>query len=284
MSLDYVVCDVFTDRPFTGNQLAVFTDAGDIADDLLQALAREINFSETTFIYPPDDPAVADARVRIFTPAAELPFAGHPVLGTAVVLGERLGLTEVRLACGAGVVPVSITGRSGVMVQPVPTVAPVETAELDALLAALGGVEPVIPVARYDNGVEHLVVVVGGAEEVGSVLGLVPNFGALASAAGRSGTSVVAGSGRRWTSRAFAPGLGVNEDPATGSAAGPIAAHLCRYSLVPWGDEVEIHQGQAINRPSRLLAMAQGSDDGIERVEVGGDVVVVGSGSFDLSP
>ena len=281
MSLDYVVCDVFTDRPLTGNQLAVFTDAGDIADDLLQALAREINFSETTFVYPPAD-AAADARVRIFTPAAELPFAGHPVLGTAIVVGERLGLADVRLACGVGVVPIHIEGRSGVMVQPVPTVTPVETGELDALLAALGGIQPTVPVARYDNGVEHLVIVIGGSDSVDSVLGLAPDFGALAAAAGAAGTSVVAGSGRSWTSRMFAPGLGVNEDPATGSAAGPVAAHLCRYTLVDWGDEIEIQQGEVINRPSQLRARAEGSDDGIERVEVGGDVVVVGSGSFDL--
>ncbi len=282
MSLDYIVCDVFTDRPLTGNQLAVFADASDIPDDLLQALAREINFSETTFVYPPDDPDVAEARVRIFTPAAELPFAGHPVLGTAVVAAERHGLAAVRLATGAGVVPVTLDGRSGRMVQPVPTVEPVDAVELEALLAALGGVEPSVPVARYDNGVEHVVVVVGGADKVDAVLSLVPNFGPLAAAAGRAGTSVVAGAGDRWTSRMFAPGLGVNEDPATGSAAGPIAAHLCRCGLVPWGDEIEIRQGQAINRPSRLRARAVGSEDGIERVEVGGDVVIVGSGSFDL--
>ena len=91
VSLDYVVCDVFTDRPLTGNQLAVFTDASDIDDSLLQALAREIKFSETVFVYPPDDAALADATIRIFTPAVELPFAGHPVLGTAVVMGRRLG-------------------------------------------------------------------------------------------------------------------------------------------------------------------------------------------------
>jgi trans-2,3-dihydro-3-hydroxyanthranilate isomerase len=281
MTFDYVVCDVFTDRPLTGNQLAVFPDATGIPDELLQPLAREINFSETTFVYPPDDPA-ADARVRIFTPVVELRFAGHPVLGTAVVVGQRLGSQDVRLAIAAGVVPVTIDGSHGRMVQPMPTVEPVDADQLAALVDALDGIEPQAPVARYDNGVEHLVVVAGGRDEVGEVLGLRPNLGRLAAAVGEAGTSVVAGEGHRWLTRMFAPALGVAEDPATGSAAGPIAVHLCRNHLVPWGTEIELDQGQVLNRPSRLRARASGSDDAIERVEVAGDVVIVGSGTFDL--
>jgi trans-2,3-dihydro-3-hydroxyanthranilate isomerase len=282
--LHYVVCDVFTDRPLTGNQLAVFADAAGTPDELLQSLAREINYSETTFVYPPDDPDVADARVRIFTPAVELPFAGHPVLGTAVVLGDRIGVTEINLATGAGIVPVTLDGRSGQMVQPIPAFEPLDPVSLATLLDALGGggMEPAVPVACYDNGVQHIVVVAGDDGDRDAVLGLSPDFGRLAAAAGAAGTSVVAGSGGRWTTRMFAPGLGVPEDPATGSAAGPIAVHLCRNGLVRWGTEIELDQGEVIKRPSRLRAVAHGSDEGIERVEVGGDVVIVGSGSFDL--
>jgi trans-2,3-dihydro-3-hydroxyanthranilate isomerase len=285
MSIAYTVCDVFTDRPLTGNQLAVFTDATPIPEDLLQPLAREINFSETTFVYPPDDPLAADARVRIFTPAVELPFAGHPVLGTAFVVGRRSGSSDIRLATGAGVVPLTLDEHSGRMVQPVPTFEPLGPDQTASLVEALGGVEPlvpVVPVVRYDNGVVHIVVVAGGRDDIDGVLRLRPNFGPLTDAAGAAGTSVVAGEGDHWTTRMFAPGLGVDEDPATGSAAGPVAVHLCRNGLVPWGTEIELSQGQVINRPSRLRASASGSGDVVERVEVGGDVVIVGSGTFDL--
>jgi trans-2,3-dihydro-3-hydroxyanthranilate isomerase len=280
---DFVICDVFTDRPLTGNQLAVFPEGATVPDELLQSLAREINYSETTFVYPPSDAAAAEARVRIFTPATELPFAGHPVLGTAVVVGDRLGLDEVRLETGAGVVPLTLDRaddlRSGRMVQPVPTVEDVPDDERRALLAALGGVAPVVPVARYAIGIRHMYVVV---ESVDEVLALQPDLGAVARVAGAAGTSVVAGSGRSWTSRMFAPGAGVAEDPATGSAAGPLAVHLCRAGLVPWGTEIDIDQGAVLKRPSRLRAVAFGSDERIERVEVAGDVVVVGNGSFTL--
>jgi trans-2,3-dihydro-3-hydroxyanthranilate isomerase len=276
---EFVICDVFTDRPLTGNQLAVFPDATDIPDGLLQALAREIKFSETTFVYPPDAPEVADARVRIFTPEAELPFAGHPVLGTAVVVGEARGLASVRLLTGAGVVPVELDGHSGRMVQPVPTIEPVPESELDEVFAALGGVEPRLPVDLYDNGVRHQIVVV---DSVDAVLAARPYFSALARVARDAGTTLAAGEGTRWTSRMFAPGLGVPEDPATGSAAGPLVTHLCRRSVVPWGTEIEIFQGEVINRPSVLRAVAHGSDDALERVEVGGDTVPVGRGTFTL--
>jgi trans-2,3-dihydro-3-hydroxyanthranilate isomerase len=280
---DFVICDVFTDQPLTGNQLAVFPDGGAVPEELLQPLAREINYSETTFVYPPSDADGAEARVRIFTPAAELPFAGHPVLGTAIVVGDRLGVDSVRLETGAGVVPLTLDRgdgrRSGRMVQPVPTVEELSEDESRAVLAALGGVAPVVPVVRYDVGVRHLYVVV---DSVDRVMALEPNLAALARVAGATGTSVVAGSGRSWTSRMFAPGLGVAEDPATGSAAGPLAVHLCRAGLVPWGTEIEIDQGAVLKRPSRLRAVAFGSDEGVERVEVAGDVVVVGTGSFTL--
>jgi trans-2,3-dihydro-3-hydroxyanthranilate isomerase len=165
------------------------------------------------------------------------------------------------------------------MVQPVPTVEEMPEDECRAVLTALGDVAPVVPVVLYDVGVRHLYVVV---ESIDEVMTLEPNLAALGRVAGAAGTSVVAGSGRRWTSRMFAPGLGVAEDPATGSAAGPLAVHLCRAGLVPWGTEIEIDQGAVLKRPARLRAVAFGSDEGTERVEVAGDVVVVGTGSFTL--
>src|SRR5690348_12057237 len=109
----YVVADVFTDKPLTGNQLAVFTDARELPEELLQPLAKEMAFSETVFVYPPT--AGGHARIRIFTPATELPFAGHPVLGTAFVLGAPLQLGEILLETGAGVVPITLE-REGVRI------------------------------------------------------------------------------------------------------------------------------------------------------------------------
>ena len=119
----YVVCDVFTDTPLEGNQLAVFTDARELAEEVLQPLAREMNYSETVFVYPGG--ADAHARIRIFTPAREIPFAGHPTLGTAFVLGGPLQLGEIRLETGVGVVPVTLEREGarivfGRMSQPLP--------------------------------------------------------------------------------------------------------------------------------------------------------------------
>src|SRR5881227_1476176 len=125
----YVVADVFTDEPLAGNQLAVFTDARDLSDHDMQTLAREMNLSETVFVLPPSA-ADADVRIRIFTPALELPFAGHPVLGTAFVLGGPLQKIVIRLETGAGVVPVALEREGprivfGLMEQPIPHIEPV---------------------------------------------------------------------------------------------------------------------------------------------------------------
>src|SRR5256714_2066707 len=138
-SLRYVIADVFTDTPLTGNQLAVFTDGREVDDATMQNLAREMNLSETVFVLPAE--AGGHARIRIFTPAAELPFAGHPTLGTAFVLAQPMQLVEIRLETGAGTVPVTLE-REGVrivfgrMVQPIPTWEPF--ADEEALLAAVG--------------------------------------------------------------------------------------------------------------------------------------------------
>src|SRR6266571_9276991 len=123
-SLRYVVADVFTDVPLAGNQLAVFTDGRGVDDETMQKLACEMSFSETVFVLPPE--AGGHARIRIFTPAAELPFAGHPTLGTAFVLAAPLQLVEIRLETGVGVVPVALEREQdrivfGRMEQPVPT-------------------------------------------------------------------------------------------------------------------------------------------------------------------
>jgi trans-2,3-dihydro-3-hydroxyanthranilate isomerase len=280
-SFRYVVADVFTETPLAGNQLAVFTDAREISDDVLQPLARELNFSETVFVYPPE--AGGHVRLRIFTPAVEMRFAGHPMLGTAFVLAAPLQLGEIRLETKAGVVPVTLerdeSGRItfGRMEQPVPTIEPY--ANEDDVLAALGVAESALPIELYDNGVKHVYVGLGSAQEVAA---LKPDFGALGELRGVEGTNVFGGDGTQWKLRMFAPADGVPEDPATGSAAGPLALHLARHGRIAFGQEIEISQGVEVGRPSTLYARAVGSAEQLERVEVGGSAVVVARGEFQL--
>jgi len=276
----FVVVDVFTDRPLAGNQLAVFTDAREIPEDSLQPLAKEIGFSETVFVYP----ATGDGhvRLRIFTPAAEMPFAGHPVLGTAFVLGGPLQLIEIRLETGAGTVPVALEREGprivfGRMSQPIPRVEPFPAAA--ELLSALRVPNSELPVELYDLGIRHVYVALPSEEDVAQ---LEPDYSTLARLAGFVGANCFAGGGTRWKTRMFAPADGVPEDPATGSAAGPLACHLARHGWISFGDEIEISQGVEIGRPSILYARADGSPDRIERVEVGGSAVVVARGEFSL--
>ncbi len=276
----YVVADVFTDRPLAGNQLAVFTDARDIPEELLLPLTREISFSETVFVYPAA--AQGHVRIRIFTPVQEVPFAGHPVLGTAFVLAGPLQLEELRLETGAGVIPVRLERDGaritfGRMAQPLPAVTPFAGDE-PALLDALGVERSLLPVEVYDNGFPHVFVTLASPEDVAA---LEPDFGYLKSLED-AGVNCIAGSERRWKTRMFAPGSGIAEDPATGSAAGPLALHVSRHGLVAFGTEIEIAQGAEVGRPSTLYARADGAADAVERIEVGGAAVVVARGEFRL--
>jgi trans-2,3-dihydro-3-hydroxyanthranilate isomerase len=278
----YVILDVFTDVPLEGNQLAVFTDGVGLEAERMQRSARELNLSETVFVLPADD-GEADARVRIFTPAVELPFAGHPVLGTAFVVGERDGREAVRLQTGSGPVEVTLQRTDdritfGEMVQPIPTWEPLHCA--DEVLAALGVDRPALPVEVYDNGPRFAYVALDSEEQL---VALAPNMRALARL-GRFGVSCFVGSGSRIKVRVFGPALGVDEDPATGSAAGPLAVHLARHQRVEFGQRLEISQGTEIGRPSVLQATVEGSPERIERVLVGGGAVVVARGEYLLDP
>jgi trans-2,3-dihydro-3-hydroxyanthranilate isomerase len=274
----YVLVDVFTDAPLQGNQLAVFTDARDIPEEMLQTIAREMNLSETTFVYPPEGDG--HVRMRIFTPAAELPFAGHPTLGTAFVLAAPLQLDETPHEPGRGTVPVQLEREGariafGRMEQPLPNVVPFERA--DELEEAVGA-RSQLPVELYDNGVPHVYVALGSREEVAALDPDIQRLRAL----GDFGFNCFAGEGTSWKTRMFGPGLGVAEDPATGSAAGPLAYHLVRHGRIAFGDEIEIEQGTEIKRRSTLFARVDGSGDTVGRIEVGGSAVVVARGEFSL--
>jgi len=276
----YVVADVFTDTALAGNQVAVFTDAREIPEEQLQRLAREMNFSETVFVYAPE--GEGHARIRIFTPTIEIPFAGHPTLGTAFVLAAPLQLGEIRLETGSGVVPVRLEREGarivfGRMEQPIPTVEPYEgEAEL---LDALGVERSELPVEVYDNGLRHVYVVLPSEDAVAAVK---PDFARLAELPAVLGINTFAGSGSRWKTRMFAPGDGVPEDPATGSAAGPLALHLARHGRIAFGAEIEISQGAEIGRPSTLYARVEGTPEQVTKVEVGGSAVTVARGEFRL--
>jgi trans-2,3-dihydro-3-hydroxyanthranilate isomerase len=276
----YVVADVFTDTPLEGNALAVFTDARDLDAAAMQRLARETNLSESVFVLPPE--RGGHVRIRIFTPTAELPFAGHPVLGTAFVLAQPLQLGTIVLECEAGDVPVELerdeSGRIGFgrMTQPVPKVEPFGRA--GELLAALGVESAELPLELYDNGPRFVVVVLGSRDAVAE---LRPDIRALRDF-GPIGVSCVAGAGTAWKTRMFAPMFGVDEDPATGSAAGPVACHLARHGRIGWGEEIVLEQGAEVGRPSLLHAHAEGGGGLIDRVQVGGRAVTVARGEFRL--
>jgi trans-2,3-dihydro-3-hydroxyanthranilate isomerase len=287
LSREFLIADVFTDTPLEGNQLGIFPDGRGLSDEMMLKATREMNFSETVFFLPPGERG-ADAHVRIFTPGAELPFAGHPTLGSAWVLGamlgnQGLGKQIVTLQTGAGLIPVELAWEGdtitfGWMSQPVPTWGPYDrTAEL---LQALGtaGKPDGLPVEWYRNGPLNVYVEI--PDEV-ALKALEPDMSKL----GRLPVNVscFTRTPNGWTTRMFAPALGVTEDPATGSAAGPLAIHLARYGRIKFGEEIEIRQGASIRRPSVLYARAEGTENVIERVLVGGCVVVVARGEYRLA-
>ncbi|MFE2598978.1 PhzF family phenazine biosynthesis protein [Streptomyces sp. NPDC057617] len=277
---EYVVADVFTDKPLSGNPVAVFLDASDLSASQMQRLARELNLSETTFVLPPRDGG--DVRVRIFTPVNELPFAGHPTLGTAIVLGSATRDGRLLMETAQSTVPFTFDRgpdgaiRSARMRQPVPVWEPYKEAE--DLLAALGVKSSVLPVEVYRNGPRHVFV---GLESVAALSEVTPDLRALARHLDMA-ANCFAGEGHQWRARMFSPAYGVAEDAATGSAAGPLAIHLARYGLIPYGQRIEIRQGVEMGRPSTMLATAEGAGQRVDSVEVAGSAVIVARGTFQL--
>ena len=273
---EYLVVDVFSARPLEGNQLGVFLDGRALHSRDMLRLAREMNFAETVFLLPPARDG--DVALRIFTPGGELPFAGHPVLGSAFVVATALGTDSVRLETGAGPIPVALERTDGkltfgAMQQPIPRPEPFEPAP--ALLSALGVGRSTLPVEVYRNGPAHVYV---GLSSPQAVAELRPDMGQLADLG--VAANCFAGQGRAWKTRMFFPAGGVYEDAATGSAAGPLAIHLARHGQIEFGQEIEIRQGEEINRPSLLYARATGTPRGIESVEVGGSAQIVAHGRF----
>jgi trans-2,3-dihydro-3-hydroxyanthranilate isomerase len=197
----YIIADVFTGTPLEGNPLAVFPDGRGLGADTMQRAARELNLSETVFFLPAEN--TGDVRVRIFTPANELSFAGHPVLGSAFVLGEALGTSALVLETGAGPIPVELERKHGQIVfgrmeQPVPVPEPYE--DTDALLAALGVPRSGLPVEAYRNGPRHVYVELASEAEVAALWPDQRALGHLPVA-----VSTFAGQGPAWKTRPPAP-------------------------------------------------------------------------------
>jgi trans-2,3-dihydro-3-hydroxyanthranilate isomerase len=304
-TIKFYQADVFTSQPFGGNPVAVIPDADGLTDDQLQQIAREMNLSETVFVFPPTDPA-AVARLRIFTPTQEIPFAGHPVLGTFFILAElgiisaKQPVTRVMQECNIGLFPVELHSEDGhvervVMTQPKPEfLGPVEQIEdLYKIAGALGLSKHVIadakwPIEVVSTGLPVLIVPIRTLTAVRSIK---PDASAITDVCRRFGangimvfTTVTVEPSSSVHTRMFAPSIGILEDPATGSATGALGAYLVQNGVVDVAPTTEIisEQGYAIDRPSRIFVQVESDDDIIQSVKVGGQCVMVISGTLNF--
>jgi trans-2,3-dihydro-3-hydroxyanthranilate isomerase len=299
----FVQVDVFTDTPFCGNPLAVILDGQGLTDEQMQAIAREMNLSETTFILPSVDPA-AHAKVRIFTPQLELPFAGHPVVGTSYVLATE-GLIpshgesfEIGLELGIGILPVAIDCAAGVvrqitMTQRAPQfLASLHSTDVGQLARGLG-LDPQdilgtgLPAQVVSTGLPQLMVPV---RSLAAIQAIRLELGPLHTICQRYDTHSIYAFTRETVtpgadvhSRLFALLAGVFEDPATGSASGALGAYLVHHRVI--GGEVSVvhlenEQGYELGRPSRILIEVERTGSTISRVRVGGCVVKVLDGTI----
>jgi trans-2,3-dihydro-3-hydroxyanthranilate isomerase len=294
--LPYHLVDVFTDRAFGGNPLAVFTEGRGIPDALMQSIAKELNLSETTFVLPPDE-AKHDFRVRIFTPKSELPMAGHPTVGTAFVLA-REGMLRKREAVfeeGVGPVPVSIELRADgpgfiEMRQPLPKFGP-RFEDANAIAGMLSLDRRAIrdlPLEVISCGNPFFFVPIDTLESIRRIRFRADLAERIVKETGATGifvfTQEVEIAGSHVHGRLFAPGEGIIEDPATGSAAGPLGCYLSRYGLTASGGEVRsvLEQGIEMGRPSFLHIRIAHLDKEITAVHVGGTCCYMGTGQLEL--
>ena len=285
----FVQVDVFTNRPFGGNQLAVFPEAEGIAEAEMQAIAREMNFSETTFVLPPAGPA-HDARVRIFTPGQELPMAGHPTVGTGFVIGAERSKAELVFELGVGPTPVSVEvvdafRGSATMRQQAPRFweAPEATRSVAAALVSLpeAAIDDGLPILNGSAGVDYLYVPVHTRADLARAKA---NAAAMEAYFGGSfhqavyafTTEADAESDVRGRMFFLVNGAPL-EDPATGSAAGPLGGYLVNQGVCPPG-RIRLQQGYEMGRPSDIEVGVEGARGAVTGVTVGGRVVKVAEG------
>jgi len=291
---------VFTDHLFGGNQLAVFLDGRGLSADTMQAIAKEMNFSETTFVLPPETPGT-EARVRIFTPAEELPMAGHPTIGTTFALARTGAIEKSRerlvLGLTIGPTPVALTWKGddlafAWMTQATPTFG-ATIGDRDAVAAALSISPAAItatghPVQVVSCGVPYLFVPLAARRAVDNARLNAAAFESLKETSRTSPHGVFIFSAERGADRAtvysrmFAPDLGVAEDPATGSASGPLGCYLVRYQMVTpeRAGAILSLQGVKMGRPSHVHVAIGTSGGDITSVRVGGEAVLAGEGTL----
>ncbi len=301
--LRYLHLDVFTDRALEGNQLAVFPEPGAVSTDLMQRVTREMNFSECTFIFPPEKGG--DIRMRIFTPGSELPMAGHPTVGSTFALAAEgviaRGRTSWLFELGIGPTPVSLewdgdTLTFAWMTQPLPAFGRI-VKNRGALAAAIGVAETdlagAFPAQAISCGVPFLFVPIASRRAVDAVS---IDRHALARCCRESGVEDLPvffftsegppapGAAHTVYSRMIAPGFGIAEDPATGSASGPLGCYLLHHGIVSADAATNIVslQGVAMLRPSRIHISIESAGGAISRVRVGGRSVMVGRGELVL--
>lgn len=287
----YQLVDVFTREPFTGNPLAVFADAQGLDERLMQRFAFELGFSETTFVLPATRRG-CDVRVRIFTPRREIPLAGHPVIGTAFVLAQEGRANErICFELAAGPTPVeSLDGPDGGriwrMEQPRPRFGPA-LGDRKAVAAALGlapaDLADALPIEPVATGLPFAMVELASLDALARARLDPAAWSALGAPAAEAIPYLFVRTGPGAAqARMFAPGEGIAEDPATGSAAGPLGAFLLAHGvLAPGADGVarlEVAQGLEMGRPSRIFIEVEGEGREVRAVRVGGAAVAVGGG------
>jgi len=298
MPFSFLHYDVFTEVPLLGNQLAVFTDARGLDATRMQAIAREMNFSESTFIFPSERPDT-DIRMRIFTPWNEMPMAGHPTIGSTFALAKSgvisAGAERFVFGLNIGPIPVDLEWTEGDlsfawMTQRPPTFGPV-VSDRAAVAAALGlevsDLADTLPVQEVSCGLPYLLVALKDHQAVDRAVTDAAGFGRLCDACGLDLPIFLFALGGPSPSdtvysRMFAPDFGIIEDPATGSASGPVGCYLVEHSLIP-GDAAEqivVSQGVAMGRASRIHVAIGGRPGAIDSVRVGGVSVLVGRGEL----
>ncbi len=302
----YLHLDVFTDRRFEGNQLAVFPEPAGLTTETMQAITREMNFSECTFIFPASgSPASERVRMRIFTPFEELPMAGHPTIGTTFALAHEgtipKGQKDFIFDLGVGPTPVSLEWDGdrlafAWMTQLLPTFGGILT-DAGALAAALGleraDLVAGLPAQAVTCGANFLFVPIATRRAIDSISIDPKSLSRCFQSAGLAelpvfvfttepGSSPTSAERETVYSRMFASGFGIPEDPATGGASGPLGCYLLHYQLVtPEAARAILSlQGVAMGRPSRIYISIDNQNGQIRRVRVGGRSVMVGSGEI----
>lgn len=291
--LTYHLLDVFTEVIFGGNPLAVFPHGDGLPTERMQQIARELNLSETVFIQSPSDEQHADFRLRIFTPAVELPMAGHPTIGTAYLLhhlGMTAGRDRLRLEEGVGVIEVALAADGAVVMrQPLPTFGSIfeDRAALAALLSLdETDLDESLPAQAVSTGVPFLLIPVvslaamrrirlhGGVWERSIKPFEAPHVFAFTTETETPAAHVHA--------RMFAPAMGIAEDPATGAASGPLGAYLLHYRVLPAGTPILCEQGYEMQRPSQIHIHIDHDGEHFSQVSIGGRSVYVGRGELHL--